>query len=150
MCGSALQASIASVVNHTVRLPRARRPASYSAQLVTRCRCFGMWRRQAALALNGTAGVQASGRGRRPTPPSSRRQPADPCNKVLRRAKSASGTHPRAILIAPKPAGETGVRGRVHASNRSDSRARLTTTRLGSETGAYLSADESLKLPDLA
>src|SRR4051794_30654509 len=33
------------------------------AQLVTRCRCFGMWRRQAALALNGTAGVQASGRG---------------------------------------------------------------------------------------
>src|SRR3954452_11080340 len=43
--------------------PRARRPASYSAQLVTRCRCFGMWRRQAALALNGTAGIQASGKG---------------------------------------------------------------------------------------
>src|SRR3954454_2824518 len=50
-------------VNHTVRLPRARRPASYSAQLVTRCRCFGMWRRQAALALNGTARIQASGKG---------------------------------------------------------------------------------------
>src|SRR4051794_12788207 len=61
--GSALQASIASVVNHTVRLPRARRPASYAAQLMTRCCCFGMWRRQAALALNGTAGVQASGKG---------------------------------------------------------------------------------------
>src|SRR3954463_13725901 len=60
--GSALQAAIASGVNHTVRLPRARRPASYSAQLVTRCRCFGMWRRQAALALNGTAEIQASGR----------------------------------------------------------------------------------------
>src|SRR3954454_18663542 len=29
---------------------------------VTRCRCFGMWRRQAALALNGTAGVQALGK----------------------------------------------------------------------------------------
>src|SRR3954453_19325421 len=80
--GSALQASIASGVNQTVRLPRARRPASYSAQLVTRCSCFGMWRRHAALALNGTAGSKRQGRGRRPTPPSSRRQPADPCNKV--------------------------------------------------------------------
>ena len=36
------QAAIASGVNQTVRLPRARRPASYSAQLVTRCRCLGM------------------------------------------------------------------------------------------------------------
>ena len=43
-----------------------------------------------------------------------------------------------------------GVLFRVHASNRSDSRARPTTTRLGLETGAYLSADEALKLPDLA
>ena len=32
----------ASGVNHTVRLPRTRRPASYSTQLVTRCRCLGM------------------------------------------------------------------------------------------------------------
>src|SRR3954468_8019306 len=80
--GAATQASIASGVNHTVRLPRARRAASYSAQLITRCCCFGMWRRQAALALNGTAGSEYPGRGRRPTPPSSRRQPADPCNKV--------------------------------------------------------------------
>src|SRR3954447_25048237 len=54
---------MASGVNQTVRLPRARRPASYSAQLVTRCRCFGMWRRQAALALNGTAPVPALGEG---------------------------------------------------------------------------------------
>src|SRR3954464_1140880 len=61
--GSALQAAIASGVNQTVRLPRARRPASYAAQLMTRCCCFGMWRRQAALALNGTAGIQASGKG---------------------------------------------------------------------------------------
>jgi hypothetical protein len=29
--GSAFHAAIASGVNHTVRLPRARRPASYSA-----------------------------------------------------------------------------------------------------------------------
>ncbi len=40
--GSARQASIASAVNHTARLPRARRLASYSAQLVTRWFCFGM------------------------------------------------------------------------------------------------------------
>src|SRR5436190_9530677 len=62
MRGAAAQAATASGVNQTVRLPRARRPASYSAQLVTRCRCLGMWRRQAALALNGTAEIQASGR----------------------------------------------------------------------------------------
>ena len=40
--GSAFHAATASGVNHTVRLPRARRPASYSAQLVTRCFCLGM------------------------------------------------------------------------------------------------------------
>src|SRR4051794_38904818 len=61
--GSAVHAATASGVNHTVRLPRPRRPASYSAQLVTRYRCLGMWRRQAALALNGTAEIQASGKG---------------------------------------------------------------------------------------
>src|SRR3954447_21962436 len=61
--GAAAQAAIASGVNQTVRLPRARRAASYSAQLVTRCRCLGMWRRQAALALNGTAGIRVSGKG---------------------------------------------------------------------------------------
>src|SRR5215218_10249460 len=63
MRGAATQAAIASGVNQTVRLPRARRPASYSAQLVTRCCCFGMWRRHAALALNGTAGIRVSGKG---------------------------------------------------------------------------------------
>src|SRR3954452_17239488 len=63
MRGAAAQAATASGVNHTVRLPRARRPASYSAQLVTRCRCFGMWRRQAVLALNGTAGIQTAEKG---------------------------------------------------------------------------------------
>src|SRR5215218_3159139 len=62
MRGAATQAAIASGVNQTVRLPRARRPASYSAQLVTRCCCFGMWRRHAALALNGTAEIRVSGK----------------------------------------------------------------------------------------
>src|SRR5215212_3018389 len=61
--GAATQAAIASGVNQTVRLPRARRAASYSAQLVTRCCCLGMWRRQAALALNGTTGIRVSGKG---------------------------------------------------------------------------------------
>src|SRR3954465_12927408 len=61
--GAAAQAATASGVNQTVRLPRGRRAASDSAQLVPRCRCFGMWRRQAVLALNGTAGVQASEKG---------------------------------------------------------------------------------------
>ena len=61
--GASRQAAIAASVNQTVRLPRWRRAASYSAQLVTRCRCLGMWRRQAALALNGTTGIQASGKG---------------------------------------------------------------------------------------
>ena len=40
--GPALHAATASGVNHTVKLPRARGPASYSAQLLTRCCCFGM------------------------------------------------------------------------------------------------------------
>jgi hypothetical protein len=30
-------------VNQTVKLPRRRKLASYSAQFVTRCRCLGMW-----------------------------------------------------------------------------------------------------------
>src|SRR5215218_9941525 len=84
MRGAAAQAATASGVNQTVRLPRARRPASYSAQLVTRCRRFGMWRRQAVLALNGTAGVQASEKGpssytaQLPTPTGRSVQQGDP------------------------------------------------------------------------
>src|SRR3954454_4786113 len=79
MRGAAFQVATASGVNHTVRLPRARRPASYSAQVVTRCRCFGMWRRQAALALNGTAEIQASGKG----PPSSTAQLPTPTGRSM-------------------------------------------------------------------
>ena len=40
--GSACQAATASSVNHTVRLPRWRKAASYSAQFVTRRRCLGI------------------------------------------------------------------------------------------------------------
>jgi hypothetical protein len=63
--GSARQVAIASSENQTVRLPRSRRAASYSAQFVTLCRCFGIRRRRSWLALNGTAGA-ARGHGRAP------------------------------------------------------------------------------------
>jgi len=43
--GSARQVSRASSGNHTVRLPRRRRLASYSRQFMTLCFCLGMWRR---------------------------------------------------------------------------------------------------------
>ena len=38
----AFQAAIAASVNHTVKLPRPRRAASYSAQFVARNCCFGI------------------------------------------------------------------------------------------------------------
>jgi hypothetical protein len=50
---SARQPATAASENHTVRLPRARRPALYSAELVTQWCCRGMWCRRSALALNG-------------------------------------------------------------------------------------------------
>src|SRR4051794_13345177 len=40
--GSACQAATASSVNQTVRLPRWRKAASYSAQFVIRRRCLGI------------------------------------------------------------------------------------------------------------
>ena len=61
--GSARQAAIAASANQTVRLLRWRRAASYAVQFVTLCCCFGMCRRQAALALNGTSGVRTSEKG---------------------------------------------------------------------------------------
>src|SRR3954471_23408651 len=59
--GSACQAAIAASVNQTVRLPRWRKAASYSAQFVTRRRCFGIRWRRAALALNGIGGSRIIG-----------------------------------------------------------------------------------------
>ena len=50
--GSAAHAATASSVNHTVKLPRWRRLASYSRQLVTLCRCRGMWWRRSRFSLN--------------------------------------------------------------------------------------------------
>ena len=62
--GSALHAWIASSVNQTVRLPRWRRPASYSRQFVTLCLCLGMWWRRSWFNLNGKAGIRGSEKGR--------------------------------------------------------------------------------------
>ena len=41
--GSAFHAATASSVNQTVRLPRWRKAASYAAEFVRLCFCFGMW-----------------------------------------------------------------------------------------------------------
>src|SRR3954471_21664106 len=75
--GSACQAAIASSVNQTVRLPRWRKAASYSAQFATLCFCLGMWWRRSWFSLNGKVGFGGSGAGRtsyatQPPPPTSR------------------------------------------------------------------------------
>ena len=59
-----------------------RRPASYVAQLVTRCRCFGMWCRRSRLALNGMAGAPLRSRARPHTSLPEAVHPGDPCNNV--------------------------------------------------------------------
>src|SRR4051794_11083397 len=105
MRGAAAQAATASGVNQTVRLPRARRAVSYSAQLVTRCFCLGMWRRQAALALNGTADIQASGKG----PSSYTAQLPTPTGRFMQQgAGKRKPRNARAVLM-------DGILGRVMA-----------------------------------
>ena len=64
-----------SSVNHTVRLPRWRKLASYAAQFVTLRFCFGMWWRRAALALNGMVGFQIKTRVAVLSQPTLRHQP---------------------------------------------------------------------------
>src|SRR4051794_21695640 len=95
--GSALQAAIASGVNQTVRLPRARRPASYAAQLVTRCFCFGMWWRRAASALNGKRGAPAWWRGLAPASPYPK--PPKPAIAATRRRGEAEAGAPLLTLV---------------------------------------------------
>jgi hypothetical protein len=62
-CGLAFQTLTASSVNHTVKLPRRHKKASYAAELVTLCFCFGMWRRRSWFSLNGKAGIRGSEEG---------------------------------------------------------------------------------------
>src|SRR5215212_9462081 len=69
---------------------------------------------------------------------------------TLREPSHARDVIGRGTASIKDPPLRTGGLPRVHASNRSDSRARLIITRLSLETGAYLSADEALKLLDLA
>src|SRR3954454_13767077 len=102
--GSALQAAIASGVNQTVRLPRARRPASYAAQLMTRCHCLGMRCRRSRLALNGMAGAPLPSGGRLHPPPPEVVHPGDPCNNVRQapRKRLPSDYYNLAIFFEPK------------------------------------------------
>src|SRR3954447_892378 len=66
--GAAAHPSIASALNHTVRLPRRRRPASYAGQFVTLCVRLGMWWRRSWFSSKGKAGTPGSGQGQPPTP----------------------------------------------------------------------------------
>ena len=95
--GSASQAATAAFVNQTVKLPRWRKAASYSAQFATLCFCLGMRWRRSWFSLNGTVEILGHKRGRPPRPAISERQPPDPCNKLTR---GAAGCHDRAGLVA--------------------------------------------------
>lgn len=58
---SATHAATALSVNHTVKLPRRRRLASYAGQFVT-LRCWrGKWWRRSWFGLNGKVGVRRLG-----------------------------------------------------------------------------------------
>jgi hypothetical protein len=61
--GVASHPSIAASENHTVRLPRWRRLASYSRQFITLRFCLGIWRRRSSFSLNGKVGIQGSEEG---------------------------------------------------------------------------------------
>jgi hypothetical protein len=79
--GAACLAAIASSLNHTVRLPRWRKLASYAAQFVTLRFCFGMLWRRAALALNGM--VESQIKQGLPSYPSQLTAPTgDPCKNA--------------------------------------------------------------------
>src|SRR4051812_35919658 len=55
--GAARHPSMASALNHTVKLPRWRRPASYSRQFVILRFCRGIWWRRSWFSLKGTLGT---------------------------------------------------------------------------------------------
>src|SRR4051794_9524133 len=61
--GAARHPSIASSENHTVRLPRWRKLASYSRQFITFRFCLGMWWRRSWFSLNGKVGIRRSEKG---------------------------------------------------------------------------------------
>src|SRR3954451_9161350 len=61
--GAARHPSMASSENHTVRLPRWRRLASYSRQFITFRFCLGIWWRRSWFSLNGKMGIRRSQEG---------------------------------------------------------------------------------------
>src|SRR3954463_2838231 len=79
--GSAAHPSTASALNHTVRLPRRHRLASYAGQFVTLRVCLGMWWRRSWFSLKGKVGVRGQRKGGvLPHPALSTNRPANPCN----------------------------------------------------------------------
>src|SRR3954447_8137272 len=80
--GSAAHPSIASALNHTVRLPRRRRLASYAGQFVTLCVCLGTWRWRVWFSLKGKAGIPGQVRGSLLRQAGFERHRAGPCTKA--------------------------------------------------------------------
>ncbi|TPG53748.1 hypothetical protein EAH89_14960 [Roseomonas nepalensis] len=88
-------------MNHTVRLPRARRPASYSAQLVTLWRCLGMRCRRSALALKGMTGVSNGPRDRPCVSLRKGAQSGDLCDKMPTNQLTAAAVSRPALKARP-------------------------------------------------
>src|SRR3954464_5485680 len=80
--GSACHAWTASSVNQTVKLPRWRRPASYSRQFTTLRFCRGICWRRSWFSLKGTLGIRGQVRGHPVTPA---RPAAPPAGSVQQR-----------------------------------------------------------------
>src|SRR3954454_9980707 len=80
--GAAAHPSIASALNHTVRLPRRRRLASYAGQFVTLCVRLGMRWRRSWFSLKGKAGILGQVRGSLLRQAGFERHRAGPCTKA--------------------------------------------------------------------
>jgi len=94
--GAAFHAATTSSVNQTVRLPRWRKAASYAAEFVTLCLCFGMWRRRSWFSLKGKVGTRRiGGRTSYLRRPSVQCHRPDPCNSA------AVMAHVRERFLAP-------------------------------------------------
>src|SRR3954463_10114914 len=95
--GAARHPSMASSENHTVKLPRWRRLASYSRQFITLCFCLGIWCRRSWFSLKGKMGIRRSEKER---------------SSYVDPARSATGrihaTAPRCLLSASRNTGDLG------------------------------------------
>src|SRR3954453_17538837 len=104
--GAATHPSIASALNHTVRLPRRRRLASYAGQFVTLCVRVGMRWRRSWFSLKGKAGTPGSGQGQPPTPGRPRAPSSGSVHQGDARAKMLRGVETLAnavkVTLGPK------------------------------------------------